>query len=119
MLARETRAELARQGELAALRSAEDHAERAGLDPHRATCVCYTLCRRARVAVLDLFKVDWSVLDPVWAQPLVTHNATFDLSYLAKREIEPTGVDCTLQAVRLLNGPTPPRWRPRPPPISA
>ena len=33
------------------------------------------------------------------------HNAAFDLGYLAQRGIEPVGVDCTMQAVRLLNGP--------------
>ena len=59
----------------------------------------------ARVAVIDLHKVDWAVLAPVWERPIVMHNAAFDLGYLAQRGIEPVGVDCTLQAVRLLNGP--------------
>jgi hypothetical protein len=55
--------------------------------------------------VIDLHKVDWAVLDPVWERPIVMHNAAFDLGYLAQRGIEPVGVDCTMQAVRLLNGP--------------
>ena len=94
------------KAELAALQSAEDHAERAGLDPHRSTArLCALYGGGARVAVIDLHKVDWAVLAPVWERPIVMHNAAFDLGYLAQRGIEPVGVDCTLQAVRLLNGP--------------
>ena len=55
--------------------------------------------------MIDLHKVDWAVLAPVWERPIVMHNAAFDLGYLAQRGIEPVGVDCTMQAVRLLNGP--------------
>ena len=94
------------KAELAALRSAEDHAARAGLDPQRSTVrLCSLYAGGARVAVIDLHKVDWAVLTPIWARPIVMHNAAFDLGYLAMRDIEPIGVDCTLQAVRLLNGP--------------
>ena len=94
------------KAELAALLSADDHAERAGLDPHRSTArLCSLYGGGARVAVIDLHKVDWAVLAPVWERPIVMHNAAFDLGYLAQRGIEPVGVDCTLQAVRLLNGP--------------
>jgi DNA polymerase I len=94
------------KAELAALKSAEDHAARAGLDPHRSTVrLCSLYGGGARVAVIDLHKVDWAVLAPVWERPIVMHNAAFDLGYLAQRGIEPIGVDCTLQAVRLLNGP--------------
>jgi DNA polymerase-1 len=94
------------KAELAALRSTEDHAERAGLDPHRSTVrLCALYGGGARVAVIDLHKVDWAVLAPVWERPIIMHNATFDLGYLALRGIEPVGVDCTLQAVRLLDGP--------------
>ena len=105
--AAETTAALAiAKAELAALQSAEDHAERAGLDPHRSTArLCSLYGGGARVAVIDLHKVDWAVLAPVWERPIVMHNAAFDLGYLAQRGIEPVGVDCTLQAVRLLNGP--------------
>ena len=94
------------KAELAALQSAEDHAGRAGLDPHRSTVrLCALYGGGARVAVIDLHKVDWAVLAPVWERPIVMHNAAFDLGYLAQRGIEPVGVDCTMQAVRLLNGP--------------
>ena len=94
------------KAELAALRSAADHAGRAGLDPQRSTVrLCSLYGGGARVAVIDLHKVDWAVLTPIWDRPIVMHNAAFDLGYLAKRGIEPVGVDCTLQAVRLLNGP--------------
>jgi DNA polymerase-1 len=94
------------KAELAGLQSAEDHAERAGLDPHRSTVrLCALYGGGARVAVIDLHKVDWAVLAPVWERSIVMHNAAFDLGYLAQRGIEPVGVDCTLQAVRLLNGP--------------
>ena len=69
-------------------------------------CGCATLYGGgARVAVIDLHKVDWAVLAPIWERPIVMHNAAFDLGYLAQRGIEPLGVDCTMQAVRLLNGP--------------
>ena len=94
------------KAELAALEAALDHAVRAGLDPHRSTArLCQLYGGGARVAVIDLHKVDWAVLAPVWERPIVMHNAAFDLGYLAQRGIEPVGVDCTLQAVRLLNGP--------------
>ena len=94
------------KAERAALLSAADHAGRAGLDPHRSTArLCQLYGGGARVAVIDLHKVDWDVLAPVWERPIVMHNAAFDLGYLAQRGIEPVGVDCTLQAVRLLNGP--------------
>jgi DNA polymerase-1 len=94
------------KAQLAALESAEDHATRASLDPHRSTArLCSLYGGGARVAVIDLHKVDWTVLAPVWERPLIMHNAAFDLGYLAQRGIEPVGVDCTLQAVRLLNGP--------------
>jgi DNA polymerase-1 len=94
------------KAELAALQSAEDHAERAALDPHRSTArLCAFYGGGACVAVIDLHKVDWEALGPVWERPIVMHNATFDLGYLAQRGIEPAGVDCTLQAVRLINGP--------------
>ncbi len=94
------------KAELAALQAAFDHAERAGLDPHRSTArLCSLYGGGTRVAVIDLHKIDWAVLAPVWERPLVMHNAAFDLGYLAQRGIEPVGVDCTMQAVRLLNGP--------------
>ena len=94
------------KAELAALQAAFDHSMRAGLDPHRSTArLCQLYGGGARVAVIDLHKVDWAVLAPVWERPIVMHNAAFDLGYLARRGIEPVGVDCTLQAVRLLNGP--------------
>jgi DNA polymerase-1 len=105
--AAETTAALAiAKAELAALQSAEDHAERAGLDPHRSTArLCALYGGGARVAVIDLHKVDWAELAPVWERTIVMHNAAFDLGFLAQRGIEPVGVDCTLQAERLLNGP--------------
>ena len=71
----------------------------------RRSRLCSLYGGGARVAVIDLHKVDWAVLAPVWERPIVMHNAAFDLGYLAQRGIEPVGVDCTLQAVRLLNGP--------------
>src|SRR5262245_6811090 len=47
--------------ELAALQSAKDHAERAGLDPHRSTArLCALYGGGACVAVIDLHKVDWA-----------------------------------------------------------
>ncbi|UZF90649.1 DNA polymerase [Bosea sp. NBC_00550] len=96
---------LAKAG-LAALTSARDHAERAGLDPHRSTVrLCSLYAGGARVGVIDMTCVNWAVLAPVWEHPIVMHNATFDLGYLAQRQIEPVGVHCTLQATRLLNGP--------------
>ena len=94
------------KAELATLLAAFDHAARAGLDPHRSTArLCQLYGGGARVAVIDLHKVDWAVLAPVWERPIVMHNAAFDLSYIAQLGIEPAGVDCTMQAVRLLNGP--------------
>src|SRR5215204_4836757 len=84
----------------------EEHADRAGLDPHRADIrLVQIYAGGKRVAVLDMYKVDWSVLTQVWECPLVVHNALFELAFLAKRNIEPVEVQDTLQAVRLLRGP--------------
>ena len=94
------------KSEVSALEKAEEHAERAGLDPHRADIrLVQIYAGGKRVAVIDMHKVDWAVLAPVWECPLVIHNALFDLAFLAKRGIEPVEVQGTLQAVRLLNGP--------------
>jgi DNA polymerase I len=91
---------------LAAGKSAAGYAERAGLDPYRATVRLAALYGGGdRVAVIDMHRVDWEVLAPVWEAPIAIHNALFDMGFLALRGIEPAGVDCTLQAVRLLNGP--------------
>jgi DNA polymerase-1 len=47
--------------------------------------------------------VSWAVLKPVWARPLVAHNAAFELAFLAKRGIYPRA-QCTMQAAGLLLG---------------
>jgi len=92
--------------EVSALEKAEEHADRAGLDPHRADIrLVQIYAGGKRVAVLDMYKVDWSVLTQVWECPLVVHNALFELAFLAKRDTEPVEVHDTLQAVRLLRGP--------------
>ena len=50
-------------------------------------------------------RVAVAVLAPLWEQLLVAHNAAFELGHLAAHGIEPLEMHCTLQAVRLLNGP--------------
>jgi ribonuclease D len=78
--------------------------DRAGLDPHRSEPrLVQVYGGGARVAVLDMQRVSWAVLAPVWDRPLVAHNAAFELAFLAKRGIYPKA-QCTMQAAGLLLG---------------
>ena len=89
-----------------ALTKAAEHAARAGLDPHRSKISLVQIyAGGGRVAVIDMRRVAVAVLAPLWEQLLVAHNAAFELGHLAAHGIEPIEMHCTLQAVRLLNGP--------------
>src|SRR5512132_3870492 len=78
--------------------------DRVGLDPHRSEPRLVQLYDGGdRVAVLDMRSVSWSVLAPLWERPLVSHNAMFELAFLAKRGIYPRA-QCTMQAAGLLLG---------------
>ncbi len=75
-----------------------------GLCPHRSEPRLVQLYGGgSRVAVLDMRLVSWAVLKPVWARPLVAHNATFELAFLARHRIYPRA-QCTMQAAGLLLG---------------
>lgn len=77
---------------------------KAGLDPHRSEPRLVQLYGGgARVAVLDMKFVSWEVLTPVWDQPIVCHNAAFELAFLARRGITPKA-QCSMQAAGLLLG---------------
>ena len=78
--------------------------DKVALDPHRSEPRLVQLYGGgARVAVLDMRSVSWSVLAPLWERPLVAHNAAFELAFLAKRGIHPR-MQCTMQAAGLLLG---------------
>ena len=78
--------------------------DRVGLDPHRSEPRLVQLYDGGdRVVVLDMQRVSWTMLQPLWQRPLVAHNAAFELAFLAKRAIRPR-MDCSMQAAGLLLG---------------
>ena len=82
------------------------YAESAGLDPHRASIrLLQAYGGGETVAVIDMARVGWAALAPLWEAPLVAHNAAFDLVFLYKAGVEPKELHCTMQASRLLHGP--------------
>jgi hypothetical protein len=62
-------------------RVAQEHAEAAGLDPHRSQVRLLQIYGGgSRAAVLDTAGVPWAVTSPLWDRPVVAHNAAFELS---------------------------------------
>jgi len=57
-----------------------------------------------RVVVIDMTRVPWDLLDPIWSRTLVIHNAASELKFLALEGIEPAQIACTMQAAGLLLG---------------
>jgi DNA polymerase I len=75
-----------------------------GLCPYRAEPRLVQLYGGgARVAVLDMAHVGWHVLAPVWERPIVCHNGSFELAFLAKRDIHPKA-QCSMQGAGLMLG---------------
>jgi DNA polymerase I len=94
------------KADLKALIARKAYAQRAGLDPDRASIRLLQLYGGARtVLVADMMRVSIKVFEPLWDIPVVAHNAAFELSFLHRLGIEPTEMHCTMQAVRLLYGP--------------
>ncbi len=82
------------------------YAESAALDPHRASIrLLQAYGGGETVAVIDMARVGWAALAPLWEAPLVAHNAAFDVTFLYKAGVEPKELHCTMQASRLLHGP--------------
>ena len=82
-----------------------EHAEDAGLDPHRSQIRLLQIYGGgSRAAVLDMARVPWAVTSPLWDWSLIAHNAAFELKHLAARGIEPVSIECTMQAAGLMLG---------------
>lgn len=58
----------------------------------------------SRVFVFDLFKLPFSVLEPLKNKPFVAHNALFELQHLTYAGLLLSRVGCSLLADRVLNG---------------
>ena len=94
------------KADLKALIAQKAYAERAGLDPDRASIRLLQVYGGGRtVLVADMLRVGIKVFEPLWDIPVVAHNAAFELSFLHRAGIEPAEIHCTMQAVRLLYGP--------------
>ena len=94
------------KADLKALIAQKAYAERAGLDPDRASIRLLQVYGGGRtVLVADMLRVGIKVFEPLWDIPVVAHNAAFELSFLHRAGIEPAEIHCTMQAVRLLHGP--------------
>jgi hypothetical protein len=87
------------------LASIAEHADKASLDPYRAKIrLVQIYAGGRRVVVIDMTRVPWDLLDPIWSRTLVIHNAAFELKFLALEGIEPAQIACTMQAAGLLLG---------------
>ena len=95
------------KADLKALIAQKAYAERAGLDPDRASIRLLQVYGGGRtVLVADMTaRRACKVFEPLWDIPVVAHNAAFELSFLHRAGIEPAEIHCTMQAVRLLYGP--------------
>ena len=91
--------------QLKALAARIDHAESAGLDPHRSEIrlvQAYGGGRRA--AVIDIAKAGPEALGLLQGVSAVIHNAPFDLAHLGHRGVNLGRVHDTLQAAKLTLG---------------
>ena len=81
---------------------------KAGLDPYKATI------RTAQVYpggpecyVFDLAALGLPFLEPLWARPMVAHNAVFELKHLLHAGADPQKLGCTLLMANALRGDRP------------
>lgn len=79
--------------------------QRAGLDPYRSRIRLIQVYGEGGKAYLfDLFTIDLQVLAPLWTQPLVAHNAVFDLKHLILAGAAPEKIGCTMLMANALTG---------------
>ena len=82
-----------------------DCAKDATFDPYRSKIrVIQVYGGGRRCAVIDMTRVGWEVLAPLWGRRLVAHNAAYEAKFLIMEGIEPDRIDCTMQAAGLLSG---------------
>jgi DNA polymerase I-like protein with 3'-5' exonuclease and polymerase domains len=82
-----------------------EHAEAAGLDPHRSHVrLLQGYGGGSRVAIIDVFKVGQSVLSLLEGVDVVAHNATFELAHLGHIGVTPGKAHDTQQAAKLVLG---------------
>jgi DNA polymerase I len=79
--------------------------EKTALDPHRAEVRLLQIYGGgATCAVLDMQRVPWETLEPLWNSQLVIHNSAFELGFFRALNIFPKSVECTMQAAGLMLG---------------
>ena len=77
----------------------------AGLDPHMSEIRLLQLYPGGSTAyVFDVRSVGLTTLAPIWSQPLVAHNAVFEVKHLLHAGIQPDHVDCTMLIANALDG---------------
>lgn len=77
----------------------------AGLDPYLSKIRLVQLyAPGGPVYVFDLFRVDPSILAPLWGHPMIFHNALFDIRHLLLAGANPTKVGCTMLMDNCLSG---------------
>lgn len=78
---------------------------RAGLDPYLSQIRLLQIYAGGEtVYIFDLFTVDPSILAPLMDQPMVAHNAVFDIKHLQRAGIPPHKTGCTMLMANALSG---------------
>jgi DNA (cytosine-5)-methyltransferase 1 len=81
------------------------HAKTAGLDPRRARIRLLQVYDGGKnVLVIDLDRTGAGVLDLLDGAYVIAHNVAFDLAFLEAAGVAVGGMQCTMQAVRLMLG---------------
>ena len=81
------------------------YARTAGLDPRRAHIrLLQVYAGGDRVLVIDLDRIGAGVLDLLDGTRVIAHNIAFELAFLEAANVALGGMQCTLQAVRLVLG---------------
>ncbi len=83
--------------------------KKAGLDPHRSSIrLVQVFGGGSTVYVFDLHALkSLEQLAPLWAKPLVAHNAVFELKHILHAGANVRQIDCTMLQANLLRGDLP------------
>jgi DNA polymerase I-like protein with 3'-5' exonuclease and polymerase domains len=78
---------------------------RAGLDPYLSRIRLLQLYGGGEtVYIFDMFAIDPAALAPLMGQPMVAHNAVFDIKHLHRAGIPPHKAGCTMLMANALSG---------------
>ena len=90
--------------ETAKLDEFTDH-QKAGLDPSLSRIRLIQIYGgRDTAHIFDMFELKIDVLSPLWALPMVAHNAVFDLKHLFFAGANPLKIGCTMLMENALTG---------------